>query len=165
MFYEYVHDWIAAAAQDQLVDELIAHAKLPACPKVLDVGCGVGGTSIRLASKLKANVTGVTISTKQVEMANENAHKAGISSVTFIEGDGEKLDVVLGAGADGTFDAVWISEALSHFTNKGAFLAHAHRLLKPGGKLVIADWFRADHISEKLVDTVVTPIEKGMLRT
>jgi hypothetical protein len=36
----------------------------------------------------------------------------------FLEGDGEKLTDLLGASAHGTFDAVWISEALSHFPNK-----------------------------------------------
>jgi tocopherol O-methyltransferase len=107
-------------------------------------------------------MTGVTISTTQVAMAKENAEKAGVADrIRFQEMDGEKLDF---PGEDGTFDAVWISEALSHFVTKPKFFAGALRLLKPGGKLVIADWFRADHISKKLEEDVIKPIEFGMLR-
>lgn len=62
-------------AAAQLVDELWARAKLGAAPRVLDVGCGVGGTSCRLAKLHGAAVTGVTISSAQVALATENATK------------------------------------------------------------------------------------------
>lgn len=147
-------------SQDKLVDELLAHAKLPPNPKVLDVGCGVGGTSIRLAKLIGATCTGVTLSTTQVAMAKQNAAEAGVTDrVRFFEMDGENITLP----EDGTFDAVWISEALSHFPNKDRFFANAMRMLKPGGKLVLADWFRADHISAKLSNGVIKQIEKGML--
>lgn len=149
----------------ELVRELLAHAKLPAKPRVLDVGCGVGGTSIFLAREVGARVTGVTISTKQVQMARAAAEAAGVDElVDFHEGDGERLDEMpVLADAAGTFDAVWISEALSHFVHKDKFFAHAHTFLKPGGKLVLADWFRADHISKKHETGVIAAIEAGML--
>lgn len=151
-------------AQDNLVAELAAHAKLPEKPRVLDVGCGVGGTSVWLAKNLGADATGITISTEQVRMAGENATKAGVTATTrFIEGDGEKLTEILGAAAHGTFDAVWISEALSHFVNKDKFFAEALKMLKPGGKLVLADWFRADSCPAALVESQIKPIEVGML--
>ena len=153
------------AAQEALVRELVAHAKLPAKPRVLDVGCGVGGTSLFLAKELGARVTGVTISTAQVGMARSAADEAGLgAAVDFHEGDGERLDELPAlAGAQGTFDAVWISEALSHFVNKDRFFAHAHAFLKPGGKLVLADWFRADKLSKKHEKGVIAAIEHGML--
>ena len=153
------------AAQEELVRELLAHAKLPAAPRVLDVGCGVGGTSIYLAKHAGARVTGVTISTAQVGMARAAADDAGVSAaVDFHEGDGERLDELPALkGAAGTFDAVWISEALSHFVNKDRFFAHVHTFLKPGGKLVLADWFRADKLSKKHEKGVIAAIEHGML--
>jgi tocopherol O-methyltransferase len=155
-------------ASDQMVKELLQHAQhygLPAAPKVLDVGCGMGGTSCYLTKNLPgAHATGVSLSTEQIKMCKEHAAKAGVSERTrFLEGDGEKLTELLGAEAHGTFDAVWISEALSHFPHKDVFFAEAVKMLKPGGKLVLADWFRADHISEALVESVVKPIEIGML--
>lgn len=121
-------------AQEELIRTLLRHAKLPPNPRILDVGCGVGGTSCYLASSLNATVIGVTISTRQVVMATEGAAKAGVSErVTFVEGDGERLDELdILAGQAGTFDAVWISEALSHFVNKDAFFRHAHNFVKPG---------------------------------
>ena len=123
-------DMSKEAAQEVLVDEMYARARLPKNAKVLDVGCGVGGTSCKLAA-LGHSVTGVSLSTTQVAMAKENAAKEGVSP-RFLEMDGEKLSF---PGEDGTFDAVWISEALSHFPRKDAFFAHAMRLLKPGGKV------------------------------
>ena len=118
-------------AQEALVHELISAAKLPKGAKVLDVGCGVGGTSIMLA-QAGHSVTGVSLSPKQIEMAKANLELlAPDASIRFLEMDGEKLDF---PGEDGTFDAVWISEALSHFPHKELFFAHALRLLKPGGK-------------------------------
>lgn len=67
------------------------------------------------------------------------------------------------SSAIGAFDAVWISEALSHFPNKPLFFKNAHRVLKDGGKLVLADWFKNEGLSQKEFDDDIKPIEEGML--
>lgn len=140
--------------------------------RVLDVGCGIGGTSRYLASELGADVTGITISTKQVEIAkrltksaaaktpspsdasngakNGDCIKLGSGSVRFIELDAEKMGDIL--AAEEKFDVVWISEALSHFPNKPLFFRNAQKSLKSGGKLVLADWFKGDDVSPEDVD-------------
>jgi tocopherol O-methyltransferase len=125
-----------------------------------------GGTSVYLAKELGARVLGITISHKQVEMATAKVDVAGLAgSVTVFHGDGERLDTLPELQPHvGSFDAVWISEALSHFADRGAFFRHAAAYLKPGGKLVLADWFRAEHISERLEAEIIKPIESGMLR-
>ena len=145
-------------AQEVLVEELYAHAQVPAGGKVLDVGCGVGGTSCWLAAR-GHNVTGISLSPKQIEMAQAAMKKDGVN-VRFQVMDGEKIYF---PGENGTFDAVWISEALSHFPHKNLFFAHAMRMLKPGGKIVIVDWFTADSIGPKLTNGVIADIESGML--
>ncbi len=151
-------------AADCLVDELWMRSGLPKGAKVLDVGCGVGGTSIRLARLHDVKATGVSLSTKQIEMAKINAAKGGVeANVSFHEGDGEKLLELLPESEQGTFDAVWISEALSHFPNKDRFFAAAGKLLKPGGKWVACDWHRAQVLSPELLNGVIADIIRGMI--
>ncbi|KAK3944106.1 gamma-tocopherol methyltransferase [Diplogelasinospora grovesii] len=159
--------------------------------RVLDVGCGIGGTSRYLASQLGCQVTGITISGKQVEIAKrltkaESSKTSSSSSqpsdsqpsevqedadgflplgsgkVKFIELDAEKMGDFFASDSDG-FDAVWISEALSHFPNKALFFQNAHRVLRKGGKLVLADWFKAEGLGQKEFDNDIKPIEDGML--
>jgi tocopherol O-methyltransferase len=167
---EHIHHglWVAGneglskeAAQLALVEHMLQLAGLAAGSKVLDVGCGVGGTSNLLAQR-GHSLTGVSLSTTQVAMAKANAAAKGLGpeNPRFLEMDGEKLSF---PGQDGTFDAVWISEVLSHFPRKNAFFAHAERLLKPGGKLVLVDWFRADCLGPSMLSSVITDIEDGML--
>ncbi|KAH8902710.1 S-adenosyl-L-methionine-dependent methyltransferase [Coniochaeta sp. PMI_546] len=148
--------------------------------RVLDVGCGIGGTSRYLASQLGCTVTGITISTKQVEIAKrltkaeasketpdaeedaEGFFKLGKGKVKFIELDAEKMGDFFAAD-EGAFDGVWISEALSHFPNKALFFQNTFKVLKPGGRLALADWFKAEGLSEKEFADDIKPIEDGML--
>ena len=147
---------------------------------MLDTGCGIGGTSRFLASELGCTVTGITISTKQVEMATrltkteaakqiEGDDKTvtpdadgfislGKGKVRFIELDAEKMGEYFASEA-GTFDAVWISEALSHFPNKALFFQNAFKVLKQGGKLVLADWFKGEGLDQTQFDNDIKPIE------
>lgn len=133
--------------------------------RVLDVGCGIGGTSRYLASELGTTVTGITISSKQVEIAKrltksasadgngdsgESFSRIGKGSVRFLELDAEKMGDFF--AADDKFDVVWISEALSHFPNKPLFFQNAERVLLEGGKLVLADWFKSDGVAPEDVD-------------
>ncbi|KAK1760511.1 gamma-tocopherol methyltransferase [Echria macrotheca] len=147
--------------------------------RVLDVGCGVGGTSRFLASQLGCTVTGITISGKQVQLATRlTKTEAGVNApakadedgfmslgkgkVRFVELDAEKMGEFF-AGEAGRFDAVWISEALSHFPDKALFFRNAHAVLRAGGKLVLADWFKAEGLGQKEFDADIKPIEDGML--
>ncbi|KAM5345604.1 hypothetical protein ACJ41O_011465 [Fusarium nematophilum] len=170
-------------AQANLIQLLLDISKLPPNSAVLDVGCGIGGTSRYLASSHGCTVTGITISTKQVEIAN-NLTKAAINGasdaaptsvptedgflqlgagkVKFLELDAEKMGNHF-SDKQGSFDAVWISEALSHFPNKALFFENASRVLKSGGKLVLADWFKAEDVDETAFVNDIKPIEDGML--
>lgn len=121
---------------------------------MLDVGCGIGGTSRHLAA-LGASVTGITISGKQVEMAAQLSGEAeadgegyvpyGEGRVKFLELDAERMGE--SEGWVGAFDVVWISEALSHVPGKEAFFRNAFEVLGKGGKLVIADWFKGEGVA------------------
>eukprot|EP01103_Thecamoeba_quadrilineata_P008567 TRINITY_DN182_c0_g1_i4.p2 TRINITY_DN182_c0_g1~~TRINITY_DN182_c0_g1_i4.p2 ORF type:complete len:121 (+),score=24.45 TRINITY_DN182_c0_g1_i4:219-581(+) len=117
--------------------ELSSRGQIFQGAKILDVGCGVGGGSIFLTKTFGAECTAITISSTQVQMATENAKKNDAPTIKFLEMDAENISLV---DQNETFDFVWIVEAMSHFPNKDIFLSHANRLLKPGGKILIADW-------------------------
>lgn len=70
----------------------------------------------------------------------------GKGRLAFIELDAEKMGDYFSDQAQ-TFDVVWISEALSHFPNKQLFFKNAYSVLKPGGKLVLADWFKGADVA------------------
>ena len=106
--------------------------------KILDVGCGIGGTSRYLGNKLKdkgTQVTGITLSPKQVERATELAQERGLDNVKFQVMDALKMDF-----PDNTFDLVWGCESGEHMPDKAAYVEEMTRVLKPGGTLVIATW-------------------------
>ncbi len=165
-------------AQINLIRLLLDISGLAEGTHVLDVGCGVGGTSRFLASQLGCTVTGITISSKQVQIATRLTKTEATKKVTnsaiepdadgflplgkgkarFLELDAEKMGDFFAADAS-TFDAVWISEALSHFPNKALFFQNAHKVLKESGKLVLADWFKAEGLGQKEFDDDIKPIE------
>ena len=105
---------------------------------VLDAGCGVGGSSIFLASTLGCRVTGITLSERQVKQASENAKRN-----ETIEGlvDFKPMNYCATDFPDASFDVVWGCESICYADNKEQFIKEAYRLLKPGGRLVVADGF------------------------
>lgn len=110
--------------------------------KVLDVGCGFGGTSRYLAKKLgpKSDVTGITLSPKQVERGTELAAEQGVADNTnFMVMDALKMEF-----PDNSFDIVWACESGEHMPDKKAYINEMMRVLKPGGTFVMACWSQRD---------------------
>ena len=106
---------------------------------VLDAGCGVGGSAIYLAKKIGCKVTGITLSEKQAATATAFAEKHGVNQlVTF-----KAMNYILTTFEDNTFDVVWAIESMQTAINKSDFLKEAKRVLKPGGKILIADCFKS----------------------
>jgi cyclopropane fatty-acyl-phospholipid synthase-like methyltransferase len=143
-------------AQLALTAHLAEAAQVPRGAAILDVGCGFGGSSIYLATKYQAAVTGVTISPVQAEMARQAATDAN-ATARFLVMDAD--DITL----QDKFDVVWSIEAISHFTNKPAFFNRAAEILKPGGTVALIDWFRQEQLTTAQLRTYIKPIERGML--
>lgn len=104
---------------------------------VLDAGCGVGGSSIFLASMLGCRVTGITLSERQREQATANAKKKDIGDLV----DFKVMNYAATDFPDASFDVVWGCESICYADDKEQFIKEAYRLLKPGGRLVVADGF------------------------
>ena len=109
-------------------------------PKLLDLGCGLGATLRSISrSRPDARLTGLTRVPWQVDRGRELNDAAGCSeAVSVIEGDYEATGL-----PDASCDGVYALESSchAHGADKGALLAEAHRLLRPGRRLVIADGF------------------------
>ena len=128
------------AAKQDFVDALASWGeidKLPAGTRVLDVGCGIGGSSRRLASRFGFDVLGVSISPGQVDRARQLTPDG--MSCQFQTMDALQLDL-----PDSCMDVVWTVECAPHIANKQRFANELLRVLKPGGQLVAADWNQRD---------------------
>jgi len=127
-------------AKVQFVHELVKWSgldKLPKGSRVLDVGCGIGGSSRILAKYYGFNVTGITISSAQVKRARE-------LTPTGLNCNFQVMDALNLTFEDGSFDAIWSVEAGAHMNDKNKFADEMLRTLRPGGYLALADWNSRD---------------------
>tara|TARA_B100000886_G_scaffold180744_1_gene123951 strand:+ start:67 stop:1002 length:936 start_codon:yes stop_codon:yes gene_type:complete len=127
-------------AKVQFVHELVKWSGLDKLPKgstILDVGCGIGGSSRILAKYYGFNVTGITISPAQVKRARELT-PAGLNCNFQVM---DALDLEF---EDGSFDGVWSVEAGAHMNDKAKFADEMMRTLRPGGYFALADWNSRD---------------------
>ena len=112
-------------------------AQITAEDEVLDVGCGFGGSSIWLAQNVGYRVTGIDVNPREIESARRQAKKSGVDHlVRFIEMDYREMGR-LGAAA---FSVLWQIETLI-YADRRKFIADAHRVLRDGGRIAIADYF------------------------
>ncbi|MFB2895723.1 methyltransferase domain-containing protein [Aerosakkonemataceae cyanobacterium BLCC-F50] len=123
-------------AQIDLIEELLKWSGIQQAEKILDVGCGIGGSSLYLAQKYNATATGITLSPVQAARATERAATAGMSEKTqFLVADALQMPF-----ADASFDFVWSMESGEHMADKEQFLRECYRVLKPGGTFLMATW-------------------------
>jgi len=108
--------------------------------KVLDAGCGIGGSSIFLAEKIGCGVTGISLSERQVSKAIELAIEKKMTGTI----DFKVMNYCATSFPDESFDVVWGCESICYADDKEQFIKEAYRLLKPGGRLVVADGFVTD---------------------
>ena len=103
---------------------------------ILDAGCGVGGACFWLANHSPANFIGITISDKQLALAKKGAVARGLQNrVSFSKQNYFKTEF-----PDNTFDGVFGIESLCYgYGNLESLFREMHRILKPGGTLVMLD--------------------------
>ncbi|WP_071187615.1 class I SAM-dependent methyltransferase [Trichormus sp. NMC-1] len=108
--------------------------------RVLDVGCGFGGTIATINNRYKnMDLVGVNIDERQLARARELVLPAATNKVEFVEADACKLPF-----ENNSFDVVLAVECVFHFPSRELFFQEAKRVLKPGGYLAICDFTPAD---------------------
>lgn len=103
---------------------------------VLDVGCGVGGADLVLASEFGANVTGLDVERSLIARARTNAELAGIT-VDYVLAEPGPLPF-----PDASFDHVFTHAAIIHVPDKPAMMREISRVLRLGGWLLAYDWLK-----------------------
>lgn len=129
-----VHDH--QEAQVALIERVLDWGAIQQPKRILDAGCGVGGSARYLANKYKAEALGVNLSQVQVDRARSLTQKAGLEQrVQF-----QQRDLLSLSASDGPFDLIWSMENAEHIGPKQEMLQLFHDLLCPGGKMLIVTW-------------------------
>lgn len=121
----------------RMIQELASRARISSSDLVLDLGCGVGGSSIWLAQNVGCHVLGVDMNPQSLAIARPEAEKQGLSHlVSFTQADYCQLPI-----DSDTADVAWFLECLCYAPDKYDALREAARVLRKGGRLVVADAF------------------------
>lgn len=124
-------------APEQIEPVLEAAAIQPG-ERVLDVGCGTGFLLLG-AARRSAQVVGVDVTPAMLAEAKRRVDEAGLTNVTLREASAEALPF-----ADQRFDVALNRLTLHHLGNPRRVLSEIHRVLRPGGRLVLCDITAAD---------------------
>ena len=110
--------------------KILDHVSFAEGSKVLDLGCGTGNITFKLAERVgsKGQVIGVDPDKARIQVAQENNT---LSNVTFLVGDGEK-----GLPQD-KFDVVFCNYVMGSIENKRAVFENVAKVVRPGGQFII----------------------------
>ncbi len=136
---------------DNLISEVLANrvrSEDVPLSHLVDLGCGVGATAVRLARQWKVRVTGLTISKTQVDHARKRARENGVSQFcSFRRQDMANSRDIAHA------DVAYAIEAVSHLDNPSRLFPALNHYLEPGGLVIVCDDFethvRARHRDEE----------------
>ncbi|KAK8507506.1 hypothetical protein V6N13_141525 [Hibiscus sabdariffa] len=133
------------AAQIRMIEESLRFAGVSEEPakkpkRIVDVGCGIGGSSRYLAKKYGAQCQGITLSPVQADRANALAAAQGLADkVSF-----RVADALNQPFSDGQFDLVWSMESGEHMCDRAKFVDELVRVAAPGGTIIIVTWCNRD---------------------
>jgi tocopherol O-methyltransferase len=134
------------------LSHLIAReADISAGDRICDIGCGYGATARLLAAEYGAIVTGVTVSEAQYNYAV--AQTRGHDNPAFQVRNWEENNF-----DPSSFDQVISIECVSHVPNKKKYFSEVQRVLRPGGRAVIAAWLTSEQPGPWRVRHLLEPI-------
>jgi len=128
-----------AAAAERLSQTLIDLADISDGMRLLDAGCGFGGTIAKLdAERDGLDLVGLNIDPRQLARATGQVRPRAGNHIAFVAGDACTLPF-----ADASFDRVMAVECIFHFSSRLSFLQEVRRVLRPGGVMVLSDFVPA----------------------
>ena len=121
--------------------------------KILDVGCGIGGTTRYMANLLpNSTITGITLSPEQAKRATDLAAERNVPNANFQVMDALQMDF-----PDNSFDVVWGCESGEHMPDKKLYVQEMARVLKPGG-LFLFDTINRNPLARLAVITMAEDV-------
>ncbi|CAM8973525.1 unnamed protein product [Rhodiola kirilowii] len=149
------------SAQIRMIEEALRYAGLSEevgkqRKRIVDVGCGIGGTSRYLAEKYGAESRGITLSPVQVQRAQALSVAQGLADqVSF-----QVADALNQPFPDGQFDLVWSMESGEHMPNRAKFVSELVRVAAPGATIIIVTCCHRDLAPGEIS---LKPDEKALL--
>jgi SAM-dependent methyltransferase len=124
------------AAAETMTELVCKAARVGNGARILDVGCGFGGTIAHLNERLSGcELVGLNIDERQLALARQSVIARPGNSVRFVQGDACALPF-----KDNTFDVILAVECIFHFPSRRTFFSEARRLLRAGGTLALSDF-------------------------
>lgn len=125
-----------ANAAERMCLRVCEHADIADGLRILDVGCGLGGTMASLNERFDGlQLTGLNIDRRQLAYARNKVQPRRANEVGFVEGDACAMPF-----DDDSFDRVLAVECAFHFSSRQRFFAEVARVLRPGGTLALCDF-------------------------
>lgn len=155
------NQWAAAGRGDEMedhhsdiTDQTLALMKLEPTDRVLDLGCGTGWASRRMAREVTAGeVVGLDVADEMLRRAEQTS--SGIKNVRFIWGSAEKIPA-----PDNSFNKVLSVESFYYYADQGGALDELRRVMAPGGKLfILINLYRDNHYSLRWVKELKVPVQ------
>jgi ubiquinone/menaquinone biosynthesis C-methylase UbiE len=156
---EEFNQWAAAGRGDEMeahhsdiTEQTLALMDLQPADRVLDLGCGTGWASRRMA-RMTAQVTGLDVADEMLRRAEQAS--AGINNVRYVWGSAEKIPA-----ADNSFTKVLSVESFYYYADQGKALDELRRVMAPGGELfILINLYKDNHYSLRWVAELKVPVQ------
>ncbi len=135
--YDFLNRFLSAGIDIRWRKKALSHLKDIQPQKMLDVATGTADVAIMAAHLLHPQqIIGIDISDGMLEIGREKIKKAGLqNTITLHNGDSEAINF-----PDQSFDAVTVAFGVRNFQQLEKGLSEIHRVLRPGGKLVVLEF-------------------------
>ncbi len=130
----YGEDFVSPGGRT-LARELIARLRLKQGAKVLDVGCGLGGSAFLMAREFGFRVDGIDLSANMIEMARSKLKAHKIEDRVCLE-----LGNCLELNRQRSYDGIYSRDVFLHIQDKARLFKKLHNALKPQGRLLFTDY-------------------------